>query len=317
MAQSNVSRISHLESEIWRVVFLTIGLLLILFCCSSQVVGSESAGLWRTDFKAAQQEAEQKRLPLLIHFYADWCMPCQRMERDVFSKPAIRQALNGRFVAYKANSDKHQDLVRQYGVETLPSDVVVDSLTGRVISLNAGFMDQNEYLAKAYHAEAQFIKSHPRTPVTKPIESDTTIVDNDPKITPTARIQLGDPQPLIGLDGFSPVALTKRRQWIRGTAKHSWDYKNVTYYFASREEMIEFRANPDAFAPRMLGCDPVILWESDKAVAGDIRFGAFFDDELYLFKSDERRRQFKANPEKYIRLQHALKADQIERTKVQ
>ena len=64
----------------------------------------------------------------------------------------------------------------------------------------------------------------------------------------------------------------------------------------------------------MLGCDPVILWESDKAVAGDIRFGAFFDDELFLFKSDERRRQFKASPEKYMRLQHALKADQIERT---
>ena len=78
--------------------------------------------------------------------------------------------------------------------------------------------------------------------------------------------------------------------------------------------MIEFRNNPEAYAPKLLGCDPVILWESDRAVAGDIRYGAFFDDELYLFKTEERRRQFKANPEKYIRLQHAVKVDQIERT---
>ena len=58
----------------------------------------------------------------------------------------------------------------------------------------------------------------------------------------------------------------------------------------------------------------MILWESDKAVAGNIRYGAYFDNELFLFKTEEHRIQFKANPEKYIRLQHALKVDQIENT---
>ena len=116
------------------------------------------------------------------------------------------------------------------------------------------------------------------------------------------------------LDGFSPVALAKWREWNRGSAKFSWDHKDVTYYFSNREELIEFRNNPEVYAPKLLGCDPVILWESDKAVAGDIRFGAYFDDELFLFKSEERRRQFKSSPEKYTRLQHALKANEIEKT---
>ena len=80
------------------------------------------------------QEAEEKKLPLLIHFYAEWCMPCQRMEREVFPTPAVKELLGSRFIAVKVNSDLRQDLVRRYGVETLPSDVVVDSLTGRTIA---------------------------------------------------------------------------------------------------------------------------------------------------------------------------------------
>ncbi len=315
MAQSNVERFSSGDHEWKRLIFLTVGLLLVVLATTSRVVGSESSSFWRTDFKAALQEAEEKKLPLVVHFYADWCMPCQRMERDVFSNAAVKDLLGTRFVAVKVNSDHRQDLVRRYGVETLPSDVMVDSLTGRTIALHAGFQDRSAYLANATQAEARFSKAHSSELVV------TKLVMNSDKAQPavgvkTNDVELGDPQPVVGLDGFSPVSLTKKRQWNRGSPKLSWDYKDVTYHLATREELLEFRSNPEAYAPKLLGCDPVILWESDKAVAGDIRFGAFFDDELFLFKSEERRRQFKASPEKYIRLQHALKVDQIERTVV-
>jgi YHS domain-containing protein/thioredoxin-related protein len=299
MSQSNVGRISR-EIDWPRVFLMTAGLVIAILTTCSHIVGAESASVWRSDFKTALQEAEDKKLPLLIHFYAEWCMPCKRMERDVFSSPDVKGVLSGRFVAVKINSDQHQELVRTYGVETLPSDVVVDSLTGRVIMLHAGFQDRTAYLSTIVAAESRFQKSHP--------------ADAIAKSNPTGATELGDAKPVIGLDGYSPVSLSKRREWKRGSAKFAWDFKDVTYYMASREELIEFRNNPEAYAPRLLGCDPVILWESDKAVAGDIRYGAFFDEELFLFKSDERRRQFKASPEKYTRLQHALKVDTIERT---
>jgi YHS domain-containing protein/thiol-disulfide isomerase/thioredoxin len=265
-----------------------------LLSWTTHLVGAEGS-FWRSDFKAALKEAEEKKLPLIVHFYADWCMPCQRMEREVFTKQAVKDVIGSRFVAVKVNSDHHQDLVKQYGVDNLPSDVFVDPLNGRTISINSGYQDQSAYLTKAAQAEARFQKAQPAG-------------------VKVEQGELGEAFPVVGLDGYSPVALMKKREWNRGSSKFSWDYKDVTYYLTSREELMEFRENPESFAPRLLGCDPVILWESDKAVAGDIRFGAFFDDELYLFKSDERRRQFKSSPEKYIRLQHALKVDQIERT---
>ncbi len=289
----------------------------LVAAASRTVVGGEPSTVWRTDFKAALLEAEQKKLPLLVHFYADWCMPCQRMEREVLTAPAVKEFVGSRFVAVKLNSDRHQDLVRRYGVETLPSDVVIDSLTGKVLVLHADFLDKTRYLQLATQAEAKFTKIHAaklkqggdaEVGIETPADADAAGNGGEP--------ELGEPQPVVGLDGFSPVALAKQRQWTRGVARYAWDYKDVTYFLSTREELLEFRNNPEAFAPKLLGCDPVILWETDRAVAGDIQYGAFFDGELYLFKTDERRKQFKAKPEKYIRLQHALKIDQVERTAV-
>jgi len=236
------------------------------------------------------------------------------MEREVLGTPAVKELLGRRFVAVKLNADHNQHLIQRYGVETLPSDVVVDSLTGRIISLSSGFQDRNRYVTNASQAEARFTKFHATD-----LKSLPEVTEGSAEATPNGTIvakavELGEPQPVVGLDGYSPVALTKSRQWSRGSARFSWDYKGVTYNLSTREELVEFRNNPESFAPKLLGCDPVILWETDRAVAGNVEFGAFFDGELYLFKTDERRKQFKANPAKFTRLQHALKADQIEQT---
>lgn len=225
----------------------------------------------------------------------------------------MKEQLGNHFIAVKVNSDHNQEIINIYGVQKLPSDVVVDSYTGRVIAMHSGPQDRNSYSAFAAQAEARFYKTHVNELA---IEKATRNggVERSVSAVKTVEPALGEPKPVIGLDGFSPVALSKFRKWTRGSAEFAWDYKDVTYYFSSRDELVEFRNNPDVFAPKLLGCDPVILWESDKAVAGNIRFGAYFDNELFLFKTEERRAQFKANPEKYIRLQHALKADQIEHT---
>jgi len=281
---------------------------------TSTVVGAEPASVWRSDFKAALLEAEQKKLPLLLHFYADWCMPCQRMEREVLTAPAVKEFLGTKFVAVKLNSDHHQDLVNRYGVVSLPSDVVIDSLTGKLLVRHADFLDKTQYLRLATQAEAQFAKIHAVQLKQGEAAEGAETSDSEANAGGVAVPELGEPQPVVGLDGFSPVALTKQRKWTRGIARHAWDYKDVTYYMSTREELLAFRNDPESFAPRLLGCDPVILWETDRAIAGNIEFGAFYDGELFLFKTDERRKQFKTNPEKYIRLQHALKIDQVERT---
>lgn len=272
---------------------------LFLACAAPRIVtGAEGAGYWRTDFDAALREGEEKQLPLMLHFYADWCMPCQKMEQTVFNTSAVRDQLTTRFIPVKLNSEKNPHLVRRYGFEMLPTDMAVDPLTGRVLATHSGYMDQAAYLKLVHQSDAAFQKAHPKP-------APPVVANNG---------QLGEPQPVVGLEGYSPVAITKSRQWNRGSSQFSWDYKGVLYYMSSREELLEFRKSPETYAPKLLGCDPVILWESDRAVSGSPEFAAFFDGELYLFRSEDRRKQFKANPTKFTRLQQALKVDQVERT---
>ena len=286
----------------WSLVWLAV----LVFAAPRLVVGAD-AQLWRTDFDSALREAEEKKLPLMMHFYADWCMPCQKMEQTVFNNSAVREVLTTRFVAVKLNSEKNQHLVRRYGFEILPTDMAIDPLTGRVLAIHSGYVDQPGYMKLAKQCETAFQKAHPTPPPQPPSQESPDVAE---KVQP----QLGEPQPVVGLDGYSPVAIVKSRKWNRGSASYAWDYKGVLYYMSSREELIEFRKSPETFAPKLLGCDPVILWETDRAIAGTPDFAAFYDDELYLFKSEERRKQFKANPQKFTRLQQAVKVEKIERT---
>jgi len=277
-----------------RLVWLLIALTVLCLFAPRLVVGAEPIP-WRSDFEAAIREAEERNLPLMVHFYADWCIPCQKMETTVFGTEAVRGLLRTRFVSAKLNSDKNQHLVHRYGFEILPTDLVIDPRNGVVLALHSGSIDQAGYLNLARQAEIRYQKATPK---------------------PNPQPVLGEPEPVVGLDGFSPVALMTSRKWVRGSAKFTWDYRGIPYHMASREELLEFRKAPERYAPKFLGCDPVILWETDRTVAGSSDYAAFYDDELYLFRTEERRQQFKANPKKFCRLQQVVKASQIERTAI-
>ncbi|MEH6415816.1 protein-disulfide reductase DsbD [Pseudomonas sp. CGJS7] len=65
---------------------------------------------------AAAQAAGQ---PLMLDFYADWCVACKEMEKYTFPEPAVHQALDG-FVLLKAdvtaNDDIDQALMKRLGI---------------------------------------------------------------------------------------------------------------------------------------------------------------------------------------------------------
>uniref|UniRef100_A0A7C4QXW4 DUF255 domain-containing protein n=1 Tax=Schlesneria paludicola TaxID=360056 RepID=A0A7C4QXW4_9PLAN len=279
-------------------------------------VAADTSSVWRANYAEAIAEAERLQRPLLIHFYGDHCPPCKRMEREVLSTRETLDLLGNYFVAVKINAgdagnEDGSRLVQRFGIHSLPSDVILDPFTGRVLLRSERFQDQRAYSSLARGALRNFeqsLKTHLARSA-KPAED----VPAD-EATPT--VQLGEPQPMVGLDGYSPVALSSRKEWIRGKAAFAWEHKGITYYMASRAELEAFRESPEAFAPKLLGCDPVILWETDRAVPGDTRYGAFYDGDLYLFQSAETRRRFKANPTRYTRIQHVLRVEAIERTKV-
>jgi YHS domain-containing protein/thiol-disulfide isomerase/thioredoxin len=270
-----------------------------------------AAEVWRTDYNQALAEAERLQRPLLLHFYSVNCPPCRRMEREVLNTAETTSLLASKFVAVKidagdSSNEEGLRLVQRFSIHMLPSDVILDPLSGgRVLSQTEGSQDKKPYLSVALKSLGRFeqsLKMH--------LARDAATRDTDPTVV------LGDPQPIVGLDGFSPVALTLRRQWNRGKPEFAWEHKGITYHLASREELEDFRKKPEDFAPKLLGCDPVVLWETDRAVPGDTRYGAFLDGDLYLFQTADTRKRFKANPSRFTRIQHVLRVDKIDRSAV-
>lgn len=63
-----------------------------------------SAGIWRTDFNNAKAEARtQHKLMLLKFSGSDWCIPCIRMEKEVFSNERFQQFAAANLVMVNAD----------------------------------------------------------------------------------------------------------------------------------------------------------------------------------------------------------------------
>jgi YHS domain-containing protein/thiol-disulfide isomerase/thioredoxin len=117
----------------------------------------------------------------------------------------------------------------------------------------------------------------------------------------------------VAMDGYCPVTLRTTRTWKHGSKDFALEHDGQTYYFAAADKLAEFKANPEKFAPRLLGCDPVVLAESDLAVRGSTKFGAFYEGALFLFESAESRTKFKKTPTRYSQLKHALKPEDVKK----
>jgi YHS domain-containing protein/thioredoxin-related protein len=250
---------------------------------------------WYTDYEAARSQAKQLNQPMLLHFYADWCFPCKRMEQDVLSRPAVLQVLSSRMLLVKINVDHHPQLAQRFHVSQFPSDVVVDPKGERILS-STGYMEADKYVAFARQAEQQFSGS-------RAIPA-----------APSERVESEAPKVMIAMEGYCPVTLATERSWVKGSSQFASEHRGQVYYLASKEQKDVFIADPRDYVPQLLGCDPVILRDTDLAVPGSVRYGAFYDDELYLFSSQENRGAFKSEPERYTRTRIVRSADEIDQT---
>ncbi len=66
----------------------------------------------------------EKGKPYVIDFYADWCPPCRQM-KPVFAEMEKKYGSEIKFV--KADVDEFPDLAKSYGVEAIPTFVLVNS----------------------------------------------------------------------------------------------------------------------------------------------------------------------------------------------
>ncbi|MCA9109920.1 MAG: thioredoxin family protein [Planctomycetaceae bacterium] len=278
-----------------RTVSLSAALLSFTLCLTAHGSADELSA-WSSNFETAQQEAQRLDRPMLIHFYTDWCFPCRRMEKDVLSRPTVTQVLESRLILVKLNAEHHPQIAQRFGVELFPTDVIVDPAGKRILS-STGYQEPDKYVRFARDAEQMYVAN------SRPTTGSPVGVTPEPPTEPL----------LLAINGYCPVMLSTDRKWLKGDPQYTVKHRGQTYYLSSEEAMAAFEEEPSRYAPQLLGCDPVVLMDTDLAVLGSVKFGAFYDGQLFLFTTSENRVTFKEDPERYTRTRVVKNVDEIDR----
>ena len=89
--------------------------------------------------------------PVMLEFYADWCVSCKEMERFTFSDPAVQRRLAGALLLradVTANSVEDRELLRRFRLFGPPGMIFFDA-AGREIGAarTVGFQKTSLFLA--------------------------------------------------------------------------------------------------------------------------------------------------------------------------
>lgn len=117
---------------------------------------------WRP-IAGAEREALQSGKPVLYEFTAEWCEPCQVMQRELFADPATADGIERMFVPVRVldrqreegrNTAEVDALQRRFSVSAFPTLVVVSPAGGDPVSL-AGYEGKEPTLRSLAAARAQ------------------------------------------------------------------------------------------------------------------------------------------------------------------
>ncbi|MEM9548833.1 MAG: thioredoxin family protein [Bacteroidota bacterium] len=102
--------------------------LLILFFTAHVLVAQEGINFSEGSFYSILSTAKKENKNVFIDTYADWCMPCKRME-EKFKNKEVAQFYNKHFINYRVNMQhpiKAKELQKRYDIVFLPTMIIVD-----------------------------------------------------------------------------------------------------------------------------------------------------------------------------------------------
>ncbi|MCF7805566.1 MAG: protein-disulfide reductase DsbD [Candidatus Marinimicrobia bacterium] len=146
---------SRSDSRAFKIVKPVIGLLFLAFAIWVVIPskGPEVEIEWQKYSQEKLDQAASQNRPVIIDFYADWCIPCKELDNFTFSNPAVVEEAE-RFVTLKAdltqnNAPEVQQLKQKYDIRGVPSIVFLNEDGREVESLRlTGFESAEQFLER-------------------------------------------------------------------------------------------------------------------------------------------------------------------------
>ena len=90
-----------------------------------------------------QREVLESSIPVLVDFWASWCMPC-RMLAPTIEK--LAEENQGKLKVCKLNTDENQNISAQYGIQGIPTLIVFKE--GKEVGRTVGVMSKEKLQEK-------------------------------------------------------------------------------------------------------------------------------------------------------------------------
>jgi thioredoxin-related protein len=134
----------------------------LLFVFPPAAAGQKSATKKKTELQwtklepAVAKAADEKKA-VMVDVYTDWCGWCKKMDKEVFTDPAVAEVLASRFALAKVNGESKESITfkghttngigiaQSFGVRGYPSIIFLDS-NGDMLTMIPGFLDAEKFL---------------------------------------------------------------------------------------------------------------------------------------------------------------------------
>jgi YHS domain-containing protein/thiol-disulfide isomerase/thioredoxin len=310
---------------------------LLLFFTQGTAFGQQAIN-WEGTIDSAKATASRSNRLVLVLFTADWCPSCHRLENDLRGQPGAAAALQANFVPVKVNYDYFQNTARQYGVDRLPTTVILaPTAAGEVLAVIPEAMPVDQYLSKlngvaadARHRAAGAYAQIPPgpaagSPVTvNPLRAGTgtmspagTLRPTDPPQDvpaaaprmPITAVAVNVPSSAVAPAPVAPpTSPAPAAPLVALATPPSAPAASVTPPAApaappSAPIAPPRQLPPVATAPNpTIGLDgycPVQLVEKDRWQKGNRAWGVIHRGKVYLFAGPEEQHRFQADPDRY------------------
>ena len=245
---------------------------------------------WRNDYGGALEEAKTTNRLVWIQFTGPWCPNCMRMERDSFPDADVIDHAQRSFVPLKLRSDVHEGLALGFNLSGLPATVLVTP-TREIIAIRQGYLGPDE-LDQLLSEGVTAWRGREAVARSDKAKTDASARDGAASTRPAE-----EPRPALA--GYCPVSLIADRKLVAGKAEHSVQHAGQTYRFATAAMSDRFRKDPERYIPANGGDCPVTELDGAAARPGNPRWGVLFQGRLYVCASDDARRRFLDEPERY------------------